>query len=165
MGTVPALTPRGTPRGRESIAAMALQHPQTPFRRLCHMHGLQPKRSTESHLTSTHREAKSRLPKSQNFILPRKVYKNIYPTSHASREKPKTARWAKAQEKLSNLSETAPGLKTQEVPRLLLSLLLWPQEHTALLPSQGITVCLASHTQRGFVRQNVCQRDREPIVG
>lgn len=78
---------------------------------------------------------------------------------------PRLLRCAKAQEKLNDLSKMAPRLKIPEVPRLLLSLLLQPREHTALLPSQGITVCLASHTQRGFVRQNVCQRDREPIVG
>lgn len=78
---------------------------------------------------------------------------------------PKLLGCAKAQEKLNDLSKIAPRLKTQEVPQFLLSLLLQPWEHVALLPSQGITVCLASHTQRGFVQQNVCQTDREPIVG
>lgn len=92
MGAVPVLAPHGTPRGGESIAAVAPQHPQTPFRCLYCTHGLQPKRSAKPRLSGTHGEAKSCLPKSQNFILPRKVYKYIHPTDHASREKPKTAR-------------------------------------------------------------------------
>lgn len=81
-----------SPQDGESIAAMALQPPQTPFRCLYHTHSLQPKRSAEPHLTGTRREANSCLPKSQNFILPRKFYKYTSPTNHASREKPQTAR-------------------------------------------------------------------------
>lgn len=38
-------------------------------------------------------------------------------------------------------------------------------EHAALLSSPCIIICLASHTQSGFIRQNVCQKDRAPIVG
>lgn len=137
-------------------------HPYTPFRCLYHMHSLWPKHSTKPSLSSTHWEAKSHHPKSQNFIFTRESLQTQ--AMFQGKNKPELLRCATAQQKMNDLSKMTPGLKIQEVPQLLLSLLLPPQEHAAPLPSQRITVCLASHTQRGFVWQNVCQRDRELIV-
>ena len=152
-GTAPALTPHGTPQGRESIAAVAPQHPQPPFRCLYRTHSLQPKRSAEPHITSTHGEAKPHLPRRRNTLLAWRFYKYLYPTHHASREKTHNCLGVLKRKKNRKLSLSSPKIAARGGAAAPAQPPPAPTGAHRAAAQQGITVRLASHTQRGFVRQ------------
>lgn len=104
---------------------------------------------------------------SSESILPATAVRTLLPLKRGSTSSyggPEARRWEKLQrQRLHAPAVQRPGFHSHPLP--LLGPLLRAAEHTALLCSPCIIVCLASHTQSGFIRQNVCQRDRESIVG
>lgn len=102
-----AQSPHGTPRGRESIAATALQLLQSPFQCLYHT---QPPAKTQQQASSQQHTLGGPNPP---FLNPRtSFYQGRFPnTNHVSRENtPELLRCATEQQKLNDLSRTEdPG--------------------------------------------------------
>lgn len=151
MGRVPAVTPGRTPKaGRASL--LCPHCPPDPI--LVPFPHTQP--PAEPCLSSTPREAKSRLAKSQNFIFNTESLQTHIP--YKPRFKRKTQNCSDVL-KSKTTRRSAPRLQVQELPQLWLSLALQPGELWALLPAEASPSAWI-HTQCGSVRQRWPQGQR-----